>query len=313
MREDGGCVKERILIVDDDKYISLLLYNFLDEEGYICETAENGLEALESVRKGNPYDMVLLDFVMPQMNGLECLAALRTIDPGLPVMMLSGHRTRENTLEALKLGAIGFIKKPFSLNDVLKNLRLVLNAARNKQGQGPIISFLKKGSMEFVFKSAQIEPDKLSLYLANHLGEMGFIEGTRISTVALAFSEVITNALEHGNLELPVNYFLENQSGKSKLSIEDQKNERLSMAHYADRTITLHYQFQNDETRVTVTDEGPGFDVDSIREFLASNDETAATNNVGNGLILLKHAVDEVLFNDKGNEVTLIIRSGREA
>ena len=75
------------------------------------------------------------------------------------------------------------------------------------------------------------------------------------------------------------------------------------MAHYADRTITLHYQFQNDETRVTVTDEGPGFDVDSIREFLASKDGTAATNNVGNGLILLKHAVDEVLFNDKGKSV----------
>ena len=64
---------------------------------------------------------------------------------------------------------------------------------------------------------------------------------------------------------------------------------------------------------VTVTDEGPGFDVDSIREFLASKDETAETNNVGNGLILLKHAVDEVRFNDKGNAVTLIIHSGREA
>jgi len=312
MREDTGCMKERILIVDDDKYISLLLYNFLDDEGYICETAENGLEALERVRKGNPYDMILLDFIMPQMNGLEFLAAMREIDPKLPVMMISGHRTRENTLEALKLGAIGFIKKPFCLNDVLKNLRLVLHAARNKRGQGPIISFLKKGSMEFVFKSAQIEPDKISLYLANHLGEMGFIEGTRISMVALAFNEVITNALEHGSLELPVNYFLENQCGEPKLAIEEQKNKRLSIAHDADRTITLHYQFQNDETRVTVTDEGSGFAVDSIREFLASKDETAATNNVGNGLILLKHAVDEVLFNDKGNEVTLIIHSGRE-
>jgi anti-sigma regulatory factor (Ser/Thr protein kinase) len=84
------------------------------------------------------------------------------------------------------------------------------------------------------------------------------------------------------------------------------------MAHYADRTITLHYRFQNDETRVTVTDEGPGFDVDSIRGFLAASDATAAANNVGNGLILLKYAVDEVLFNDKGNEVTLVVRSGRE-
>ncbi len=305
-------MKERILIVDDDKYISLLMYNFLDDEGYICETAENGLEALERIRKGNTYDIVLLDFVMPQMNGLEFLAAVREINPGLPVMMISGYRTRENTLEALKLGAIGFIKKPFSLNIVLKNLRLVLNASRNKQEQGPIISFLKKGSMEFAFKSGHIEPDKVSLYLANHLGEMGFIEGPRISTVALAFSEVITNALEHGNLELPINHFVENQNDETRQFIEDQKNERLRSAHYADRVITLHYSFQNNETRVTVTDEGPGFDVDSIREFLATQDATAAANHVGTGLILLRYAVDEVLFNDKGNEVTLVIRSGHD-
>ncbi len=304
-------MKERILIVDDDKYISLLLYNFLDDKGYICETAENGLDALERVRKGNPYNMVLLDFVMPQMNGLEFLAAVRETNPELPVMMISGYRTRENTIAALKLGAIGFIKKPFSLNVVLKNLRLALHASRNKQEHGPILSFLKKGSMEFVFKSEQIEPDKVSLYLANHLGEMGFIEGPRISTVALAFSEVITNALEHGNLELPVNYFVENQNDETRQAIEAQKNERLRIAHYADRVITLHYSFQNDETRVTVTDEGPGFDVDSIREFLASGCDTEAANPVGNGLILLKYAVDEVLFNDKGNAVTLIIRSGR--
>ena len=144
-------MKERILIVDDDKYISLLLYNFLDDEGYICETAENGLDALERVRKGNPYNMVLLDFVMPQMNGLEFLAAVRETNPELPVMMISGYRTRENTLEALKLGAIGFIKKPFSLNVVLKNLRLVLHASRNKHEHGPIISFLKKRYLIFFF------------------------------------------------------------------------------------------------------------------------------------------------------------------
>jgi DNA-binding response OmpR family regulator len=304
-------MNERILIVDDDKYISLLLYNFLDDEGYLCETAENGLEALERIRKGNTYDMVLLDFVMPQMNGLEFLAAVRETEPALPVMMISGYRTRENTLEALKLGAIGFIKKPFSLNMVLKNLRLVLHASRKKQGQGPIISFLKKGSMEFAFKSGQIEPDKVSLYLANHLGEMGFIEGPRISTVALAFSEVITNALEYGNLELPVNYFLENQGTETRQFIEDQKKERLSIPHFADRVIRLHYSFENDNTRVTVTDEGPGFNVDKIREFLANPSEAAGANYVGPGLILLKYAVDEIIFNDKGNEVTLIIRSGR--
>jgi DNA-binding response OmpR family regulator len=302
-------MKEKILIVDDDKYISLLLYNFLDDEGYLCETADDGLEALERVRKGNTYDMVLLDFVMPRMNGLEFLAAVHDINPTLPVMMISGYRTRENTLEALRLGAIGFIKKPFSLKDVLKNMRLVLQASRNKKELGPIIPFLKKGSMEFVFKTDAVEPDKMSLYLANHLGEMGFIEGHRISTVALAFNEVITNAVEHGNLELPVNYFLESPDGETSQSTAEQSAERLRTARYAERTVTIRYQCENDETRVSVIDEGPGFDVENVREFLESRDSTPAADHIGRSLILVKYAVDEVRFNDRGNEVTLIIRT----
>ena len=122
-------MKEKILIVDDDKYISLLLYNFLDDEGYICETAENGLEALEKVSKGAQYDMVLLDFVMPKMNGLEFLAAVRELNATLPVMMISGYRTRENTLEALRLGAIGFIKKPFSISELTDKVDGALQTA----------------------------------------------------------------------------------------------------------------------------------------------------------------------------------------
>jgi DNA-binding response OmpR family regulator/anti-sigma regulatory factor (Ser/Thr protein kinase) len=306
-------MKEKILIVDDDKYITLLLYNFLDDEGYVCETAEDGLEALERVRKGNTYDMVLLDFVMPRMNGLEFLAAVRDIDPKLPVMMISGYRTRENTLEALKLGAIGFIKKPFSLKEVLKNMRLVLQASKSKKALGPIIPFLKKGSMEFVFKTRAVEPDKISLYLATHLGEMGFIEGHRISTVALAFNEVITNAVEHGNLELPVNYFLENPGGETTEMVAEEGIERLRSTQYADRNLTIRYQCENDETRVSVTDEGPGFDVDSVLEFIACRDDSAAADHIGRGLILIKYAVDEVLFNDRGNEVTLVIRSQPQA
>jgi DNA-binding response OmpR family regulator len=301
-------MKEKILIVDDDKYISLLLYNFLEEEGFKCDTAEDGLEALEKVSKGNEYDMVLLDFVMPKMNGLEFLAAVKDINPNLSVMMISGYRTRENTLEALRLGAIGFIKKPFSLNDVLSNLRLVFNVSKSKKELGPIISHLNKGKMEFVFKTGEIEPDKISFYLATHLGEMGFISGRRITTVALALNEVLINAIEHGNLELPVNYFVENPGAEKKETVFDLKNERLKDSQYADKKITINYQFQNDETAVTIADEGPGFDPSTVVDFLISDDLTKA-EGCGRGLMLLKYAVDEIRFNEKGNEVTLVIRA----
>ena len=301
-------MKEKILIVDDDKYIALLLYNFLEDEGFICDTAEDGLEALEKLSKINNYDFILLDFVMARMNGLEFLSALKDINPKIPVLMISGYRTRENTLEALKLGAIGFIKKPFSLKDVLTNLRLVFHTSKSKKELGPIIPYLKNGSMEFVFKTGEIEPDKVSLYLSTHLGEMGFIEGRRISTVALAFNEVLINAVEHGNLELPVNYFLEGLEGDDKEAVIDLKNERLKDQKYAGKDVKVKYQFHNDEISVTVIDEGAGFDASSVVDFLMDIDKSK-TERCGRGLMLLKHAVDEIKFNEKGNEVTLVIRS----
>ena len=301
-------MKEKILIVDDDKYIALLLYNFLEEEGFLCDTAEDGLEALEKISKGNDYDMVLLDFVMPRMNGLEFLAAVKDINSKLPVLMISGYRTRENTLEALRLGAIGFIKKPFSLKDVLTNLKLVFQTAKSKRELGPIIPNLKKGNMEFVFKTGEIEPDKISLYLSTHLGEMGLIEGRRISTVALALNEVLINAIEHGNLELPVNYFVETIGSEEKEAVTDLKNERLKDPEYANKDIIIKYQFHNDEIVLTIIDEGSGFDTASVVEFLMNNDSSGA-EGCGRGLMLLKYAVDEIRFNEKGNEVTLVIRS----
>ncbi len=304
-------MKEKILIVDDDKYITLLLYNFLEEEGYICETAENGLDALEKISKGDSYDLVLLDFVMPKMNGLEFLAAVKDINPKLPVLMISGYRTIDNTLEALRLGAIGFVKKPFSLKDVLKNLRLVFHTSRNKKELGPIIPYLRNGSMEFVFKTGEIEPDEVSIYLATHLGEMGLIEGRRISTVALAFNEVLINAIDHGNLELPVNNFVATPESEEKENVLNLKNERLRDSRYADRKIILKYVFRDEEIMVTIVDEGSGFNTATVVDFLIKDDESTA-EGCGRGIMLLKYAVDEVRFNEKGNEVTLVIRSDQK-
>ena len=137
---------------------------------------------------------------------------------------------------------------------------------------------------------------------------MGFIDGRRISTVALAFNEVLINAIEHGNLELPVNYFVENPGSEEKETVFDLKNERLKDSKYADKKIIINYRFHNDETAVTIIDEGPGFDAASVVDYLVS-DDTSKSEGCGRGLMLLKYAVDEIRFNEKGNEVTLIIRA----
>jgi len=68
---------EKILIVDDDKSIAQLLKSFLENEGYQCDAAGDGLEALEFIKNGHQVDLVLLDFVMPRMNGFEFLKVIK--------------------------------------------------------------------------------------------------------------------------------------------------------------------------------------------------------------------------------------------
>ncbi len=111
----------RVLVVDDEEHIRTLLKDALEELGYKCDTAENGLKSLEKVeeKKGN-HEVILLDIHMPELNGIETLKRLKLTYPDISVVVLSASRDVENVRNALKEGAYDYIFKPFDLNE-LKN------------------------------------------------------------------------------------------------------------------------------------------------------------------------------------------------
>jgi putative nucleotidyltransferase with HDIG domain len=108
-------------VVDDEEHIRTLLKDALEELGYECDTAENGLRGLEKVeeKKGN-YEAILLDIHMPELNGIETLKRLKLSYPDISVVVLSASRDVENVRNALKEGAYDYVFKPFDLNE-LKN------------------------------------------------------------------------------------------------------------------------------------------------------------------------------------------------
>jgi two-component system response regulator (stage 0 sporulation protein F) len=102
----------RLLIVDDETPVLEVLSEYFGGQGYDVETASNGTEALDAVRRRRP-DVVLLDIRMPGMDGVELLRRLRDLDAGLAVIMVTANEDVALARETLKLGAFDYVAKPF--------------------------------------------------------------------------------------------------------------------------------------------------------------------------------------------------------
>jgi len=107
-----------ILVVDDERNIRNNLGMVLEAEGYKVDTVSNGDDALMRVKEGR-YDVAFVDIQMPKMSGLELLRYLRGLRPKMPVVMLTAYGTVSRAVEAMKLGAVDFLEKPFDPKAVL--------------------------------------------------------------------------------------------------------------------------------------------------------------------------------------------------
>ena len=108
----------KILVVDDELGIRDLLSSELSARDYLVVTAADGAEAVERV-KNEKFNLVISDVMMPRMNGLELLDALKKLDPDIEVIVSTGYGTIQTAVNAMKKGAYDFIQKPFNLDENL--------------------------------------------------------------------------------------------------------------------------------------------------------------------------------------------------
>jgi two-component system nitrogen regulation response regulator NtrX len=118
-------MKQRILVVDDEQGIRQSLGGVLADEGYAVEAVESGEACLEVLAR-KPFDLVLLDIWLPQIDGLETLERLQKMEQPPAVLMISGHGNIETAVRATKLGAFDFLEKPLSLEKTLLAVRHAL-------------------------------------------------------------------------------------------------------------------------------------------------------------------------------------------
>jgi len=134
---------KRILVVDDERQIILILRTSLQSSGYLVETASNGLEAFEKFEAHTP-DLIITDLSMPEMGGLELTQAIRRVAE-TPILVLSVRDSDAMKVKALDEGADDYLTKPFSMNELLARVRALL---RRNAPPSPTENALHEGDFE---------------------------------------------------------------------------------------------------------------------------------------------------------------------
>ena len=116
-------MKNKLLLVDDEKIMLKYLSKFLIKRGFDITTAMNGEDALEKI-KNQDFITVLLDVLMPGMDGIETLKEIKRIKPMTEVIMLTGHASVQVAIEGMKLGAFDYLMKPFDRDELVVKLRM---------------------------------------------------------------------------------------------------------------------------------------------------------------------------------------------
>jgi DNA-binding NtrC family response regulator len=108
----------RLLVIDDEEDIREMLEFVLSSDGFTVVTADGGLAALE-IAEERRFDVAITDMKMPDMDGLETLAALKKLDATLEVIVVTGYASEQTAAECIKLGAYAYLRKPFEVADLL--------------------------------------------------------------------------------------------------------------------------------------------------------------------------------------------------
>lgn len=122
----------RILVVDDEHNIRIMLRLALQHDGYLVETAADGAEGLDKFGDGSEWDLVLLDHRMPGMEGTAVLREILLRHPGMKVIMITAFGTIDLAVEAMRAGAMNFLRKPFTADTLRGAVRSALSEAAEK-------------------------------------------------------------------------------------------------------------------------------------------------------------------------------------
>lgn len=293
-----------VLVVDESVDSRLLVGGLLTKhEDWQISYADNGNEALEHLERQSA-DLVLTDLQMPEMGGLELISNVKQRFPGLPVVLMTSEGSEEVAVQALHEGAASYVPKQSMARNLDEALARVLDVADRTRSQNRLLNCMEQSESKFVLDN---DPSQLPTLLNRFQASLRMFEVCDESDwlrVGVALDEALVNAMYHGNLELD-----------SKLREDDDRiyyglaKERRDKPPYRDRRIHVTEYMLRGEATFVIRDEGQGFDVSSIPN---PEDPENLSKPSGRGILLMRAFLDEVRYNDIGNEVTVVKRRKQE-
>ena len=290
----------KILVVDDSPVDRRLAGSLLETTpGTTVIYASDGREALKVVSAGPP-DLVVTDLQMPAMDGLALVEELRKSHPGVPVILMTAHGSEEIAAAALRRGAASYVPKRELAGDLARTVARVLALARASSPPDRVLACLDATECRLVL------PNELDLvasvvgYLRAEVARVGTTDPTVSMQIGVALDESISNAIHHGNLEVSSKH--REQGIEKYLALIEERRRTLP---YGARRTRVTARVSRDRVEFVVRDDGAGFDVRSLPD---PRDPANLERCSGRGVLLMRVFMDDVRFNEQGNEITMVKR-----
>jgi len=286
-----------VLIVDDNPIDRRLAAGVVEKVGMTTCFARHGKEALEIIER-EPPDVVLTDLLMPEMDGLELVERIKKDYSTIPVILMTAHGSEEIAVKALHTGAANYVPKANLTRDLVHTIREVLTAASMKRDEQRALACMNDAKLHFDLGVQAGDHEPLVGYLQEQLRTWKLCGDADLIRIGTALHEAFVNAVEHGNLELDSGLRNDPDGAYQRLG-----NQRRRQKPYCTRRVQVLAHLTREQVTITIRDQGPGFDPRHLPDPTVPENIGKIS---GRGLLLIRTFMDDVRFNETGNEITLI-------
>lgn len=294
-----------VLVVDDSPVDLRLVRGILEKDSSLTvQCSPSGAEALQRMHESRP-ELVLTDMQMPDMNGLELVVTTRLQYPDVPVVLMTAHGSESLAVEALEQGAASYVPKSRLAEKLLDTVDDVLTCTRAQQKNQQLISCMTRAQLTFELDNDIALIDPLVETIQETVSGMGLCDFNGRVRLGVALKEALLNAIFRGNLEWDRDEVRNVRERLQPGKQPDRLKERASDPRYRGRKVYVDAKITRQEAVFVIGDDGPGFDLSTVPD---PRDPGSLDTERGRGLWLIKSFMDEIRFNPRGNEITLVKR-----
>ena len=292
----------KILVVDDSSIERRLLEVVLSKNPeYHLVGAESGKDALAKIKTSAP-DLVITDLRMPEMDGIELIRTVRQLHPEIPLILMSAFGDGMIALAALEAGAVSCVPKALEAERLIGPVDRIIEHAAADRSRQRLRDCMVEDRCHFALENdrrmIRTLVDQLQHKMAG-IGFANFVERIRISE---AIEEALLNAMCYGNLEISQRELAEARAELNDDLFNKLIEDRCQDKNIRDRKITVKAHLTTRAVRFVIRDEGRGFD------HSIASDESGLNyihTKRQRGRTLIHSLMDEVTFNEEGNEIVL--------